>query len=68
MQIEGPYGSQLKKVDVVKVGMMKALREIESLQEQVHQLEEVYECVLFYVQLSCFYGYDLIVTLHYDLT
>ena len=67
-QIEGPYGSQLKKVDVVKVGMMKALREIESLQEQVHQLEEVYECVLFYVQLSCFYGYDLIITLHYDLT
>ena len=56
-QIEGPYGSQLKKVDVVKVGMMKALWEIESLQEQVHQLEEVYERVLFYVQLSncCFY-------------
>ena len=40
-QIEGPYGGQLKKVDVVKVGMMKALREIESLQEQVQQLEEV---------------------------
>ena len=40
-QIEGPYGSQLKKMDVAKVGMMKALREIESLQEQVQQLEEV---------------------------
>ena len=67
-QIEGPYGSQLKKVDVVKVGMMKALREIESLQEQVHQLEEVHEYVLFHVQLSCFYNnYDLIITLHYDL-
>ena len=40
-QIEGPYGGQLKKVDVVKVGMMKALKEIQSLQEQVQQLEEV---------------------------
>ena len=40
-QIEGPYGGQLKKVDVVKVGMMKALKEIQNLQEQVQQLEEV---------------------------
>ena len=40
-QIEGPYGSHLKKLDVVKVAMMKAFKEIESLQEQVQQLEEV---------------------------
>ena len=40
-QIEGPYGGQLKKVDVVKVGMMKAFKEIQSLQDQVQQLEEV---------------------------
>jgi len=33
-EIEGPYGSQLKKVDVVKVGMMKALREIRTLQSK----------------------------------
>jgi len=37
--IEGPYSIQLKKVDVVKVGMMKALREIGKLQEQMQQLE-----------------------------
>ena len=41
VQIEGPYGSQLKKMDIAKVGMMKALREIESLQKQVQQLMEV---------------------------
>ena len=41
VQIEGPYGSQLKKMDIAKVGMMKALREIESLQKQVQQLVEV---------------------------
>ena len=46
-QIEGTYGSQLKKMDVAKVGMMKALREIEKLQEQVHQLEEVSTCVIY---------------------
>jgi len=38
-QIEGPYGSQLVKVDVVKVGMVKALKEkdteIEHLQQQL---------------------------------
>ena len=32
-------------MDVAKVGMMKALREIESLQEEVQQLEEVCVCV-----------------------
>ena len=44
-EIEGPYGSQLKKVDVVKVGMMKALREIGNLQEQMQQLEVGWLCV-----------------------
>ena len=44
-EIEGPYGSQLKKVDVVKVGMMKALREIGKLQEQMQQLEVGWLCV-----------------------
>ena len=39
-QIEGPYDSQLKKVDVVKVGMMKALREIESLCEERQRVTE----------------------------
>ena len=38
-QIEGPYGSQLVKVDVVKVGMVKALKEkdkeIGRLQQQL---------------------------------
>ena len=38
-QIEGRYGNQLVKVDVVKVGMVKALREtdteIEHLQQQL---------------------------------
>ena len=45
-QIEGPYGSQLKKMDIAKVGMMKAVREIESLQKQVQQLVEVCVCFL----------------------
>ena len=45
VEIEGPYGSQLKKVDVVKVGMMKALREIGNLQEQMQQLEVRWLCV-----------------------
>ena len=44
-EIEGPYGSQLKKVDVVKVGMMKALREIGNLQEQMQHLEVGWLCV-----------------------
>ena len=34
-EIEGPYGSHLKKVDVVKEGMLRALREIG---EQMQQL------------------------------
>ena len=45
-QIEGPYGNQLKKMDIAKVEMMKALREIENLQEQVQQLVEVCVCLL----------------------
>jgi len=45
VEMEGPYGSQLKKVDVVKVGMMKALREIGNLQEQMQQLEVGWLCV-----------------------
>ena len=40
-QIEGPYGSQLKKMNVAKIGIMKAVREIESLQKQVEQPQEV---------------------------
>ena len=46
-QIEGPYGSQLVKVDVVKVGMVKALREkdteIEHLQQQL-QVRNIQLC------------------------
>jgi len=46
-QIEGPYGSQLVKVDVVKVGMVKALREkdteIEHLQQQL-QVRHIQLC------------------------
>jgi len=46
-QIEGPYGSQLVKVDVVKVGMVKALREkdteIERLQQQL-QVRNIQLC------------------------
>ena len=41
-EIEGPYGSHLKKVDVVKVGMLKALTEIG---EQMQQLEVGWLCV-----------------------
>ena len=44
-EIEGPYGSKLKKIDVAKVGMMKALREIGNLQEQMQQLEVGWLCV-----------------------
>jgi len=44
--IEGPYSIQLKNVDVVKVGMMKALREIGKLQEQMQQLEVGWLCVI----------------------
>ena len=39
-QIEGPYGSQLVKVDVVKVGMVKALKEKDKgIGRLQHQLE-----------------------------
>ena len=44
-EIERPYGNQLKKLDVAKVGMMKALREIGNLQEQMQQLEVGWLCV-----------------------
>ena len=44
-EIEGPYSSKLKKIDVAKVGMMKALREIGNLQEQMQQLEVGWLCV-----------------------
>ena len=44
--IKGPYGIQLKKVEVVKVGMMKALREVGKLQEEMQQLEVGWLCVI----------------------
>ena len=44
-EIEWPYGSELKNVDVVKVGMMKALREIGNLREKKKQLEVGWLCV-----------------------
>ena len=44
-EIEGHHSSQLKKVNVVKVGMVKALREIGNLQEQMQRLEVGWLCV-----------------------
>ena len=48
-EIEGPYGSQLVKVDVVKVGMVKALKEkdaeIERLQQQLQVCNTVLHCI-----------------------
>ena len=41
-QIEGPYGSQLVKVDVVKVGMVKALKEKDTEIGRLQQQLEVY--------------------------
>jgi len=43
-EIERPYGTQLKKADVVKVGMMKAFIEIGNLQQQMQQLEVGWLC------------------------
>ena len=47
-QIEGPYGSQLVKVDVVKVGMVKALKEkdkeIGLLQQQLQVRGILLQC------------------------
>jgi len=40
-QIEGRYGSQLVKVDVAKVGMVKALREKDTENEHLQQQLQV---------------------------
>jgi len=50
-EIEGPYGSQLVKVDVVKVGMVKALKEKDAEIERLQQQLQVCNTVLHYIDL-----------------
>jgi len=53
-EIEGPYGSQLVKVDVVKVGMVKALKEKDAEIECLQQQLQVCNTVLHYTDLVKF--------------
>ena len=48
-QIEGPYGSQLVKVDVVKVRMVKALKEKDTEIEHLQQQLQVCNTVLYLI-------------------
>ena len=50
-QIEGRYGNQLVKVDVVKVGMVKALKEKDTEIERLQQQLQVCNSVLIYIDL-----------------
>jgi len=58
-QTEGPYGSQLVKVDVVKVGMVKVLKEKDAEIERLQQQLQV-------CKYSVASGSDIILTLLCD--